>query len=89
MMNVQLEQCLRKVPGGVEVLAARKRELSAEQPLKTEAAKAIHEEGRLMLLEQAGVIKRGSGKLPEDFWKFSRPDDPEDAVRRALDEDRG
>ncbi len=88
-MNAQLEKCLRSVEGGTEVLAARKRELSAEQPLLTEAAKAIHEEGRLMLLEQAGVVKRGTGRLPEEFWKLARPDNPKDSVRRALDEDRG
>ncbi len=84
-MDVLLEEYLRKVEGGEEVLAARRREL----PPETEAARRMREEERLMFLERAGRARVGSGRLPEGFWELPRPDDPDDSVRRALDEDRG
>lgn len=84
-MDALLEEYLRKVEGGKEVLAAQRREL----PPETAAARQIREEEHLISLERAGRARVGSGRLPEGFWELARPDDPEDSVRRALDEDRG
>ncbi len=48
-----------------------------------------HEEWeRLKRLEHLGKIRLGSGRLPKDFWKLPRPEDPEGLVRRTLVEDR-
>ena len=85
--GAQLAELLRKVEGGQEVLDAMEREL-VEPPVETEAAQKIREEGDLMHLESAGAIRRGSRKLPTNFWDLPRPDDPDDSVRRALGEDR-
>jgi hypothetical protein len=85
-MDASLEEYLRKVEGGEEVLAARRRELP---PVETEAARRMHEEKRLISLERTGRARVGSGRLPNGFWELPRPDDPEDSVRRALEEDRG
>lgn len=85
--GAQLAELLRKIEGGQDVLDAMEREL-AEPSAETEAAQKIREEGDLMHLESTGVMRRGSGKLPANFWDLPRPDDPDDSVRRALDEDR-
>lgn len=86
-MELQLEQYLRQVEGGKEVIAARKQEL-VEIHNETEAARGIHEQGRLMWLEQVGEIKLGSGALGDDFWELPMPEDPEGAILKALLEDR-
>ncbi len=86
-MEIRLEQYLEQVEGGKEVIAARKREL-VEIRNETEAAREIHEQGRLIRLEQAGEIKLGSGELEDDFWELPMPEDPEGAVLKALLEDR-
>ena len=46
------------------------------------------EEQRLERLEREGVIKRGRGKLPKDFWDWPRPQDPEGLALKALLEER-
>jgi hypothetical protein len=86
-MKARLEEYLRKVKGGEEVLAARNREL-AERPPLTKAACRIREEDRLLQLEREGVLKRGTGMLPDGFWELPIPEDSEGLVRKALEEDR-
>jgi hypothetical protein len=39
-------------------------------------------------MEKQGLIRLGSGKLPKDFWRMPRPDDPKDLVLKALLEER-
>ncbi|MDO9558190.1 MAG: type II toxin-antitoxin system prevent-host-death family antitoxin [Syntrophales bacterium] len=43
---------------------------------------------RLLRLEKAGLIKIGTGRLPEDFWQRPKPKDDEDAVLKALQQER-
>jgi hypothetical protein len=45
-------------------------------------------EDYLRMLERAGELRRGSGRLPDDFWDLPRPEDPEGLVRSAVQEDR-
>ena len=85
-MEARLEEYLRKVKGGEEVLAARNREL-AERPPMTEGACRISEEDRLLRLEREGVVKRGTGMLPDGFWELLILEDSEGFVRNALVED--
>ncbi len=85
--DAQLTELLRKIEGGQDVLNAMEREL-AESSVESEAAQKMREEGDLMHLENAGAIRRGSRKLPANFWDLPRPEDPADSVRRALGEDR-
>jgi hypothetical protein len=86
-MKVLLEECLKKVKGGEEVLAARSREL-ADRPSVAEPARRISTEDRLTQLEREGVLKRGTGKLPDGFWELPIPEDSEGLVRKGLEEDR-
>jgi hypothetical protein len=86
-MKARLEEYLKKVKGGEEVLAAGNREL-AERPPVTEATRRINIEDRLLQLEREGVVKRGTGMLPDGFWELPIPEDSEGLVRKALEEDR-
>jgi len=42
----------------------------------------------LAVLEQAGLVRPGSGRVPEAVWTHPRPKDPTGAGRRALGEER-
>jgi len=80
----QLEKYLREVPGGEEVVEARRRELS-----RTALDRDPYgEEEALLLLRGGAVARRGAGELPEGFWALPWPEDPEASVRKALEEDR-
>ena len=87
--EAQLEESLRKVEGGADVLAARRQPSRQVKPTApTKAARKMQDEGRLMRLEQEGKITRGSGSLPENFWDLPMPEDPDASIRRAVGEDR-
>lgn len=86
-MKVRLEEYLKKVEGGEEVLAARNREL-AKTPPATETMRRSQVEDRLLRLEREGVVKQGTGMLPDGFWELPIPEDSEGLVRKALEEDR-
>ena len=43
---------------------------------------------RLADLERQGLIRRGTGKLPDDFWDLPRPSDPEGRALKTLLEER-
>ena len=85
--GTSLEEMLARIEGGQDVLRDMERERTL-WPLETEAARKISDEGVLMYQEREGTIKRGSGKLPANFWDLPRPEDPDNSVRRALEEDR-
>lgn len=87
-MDALLEEHLRRVERAEADLAPKRREL-AERSSKSKADKSAREETRLKDLERGGQLRRGTGKLPEGFWDLPRPDDPNDSVRQALEEDRG
>lgn len=87
MMSARVEELLKKVEGGQDLLDAMERERPS-RPQETEAARRIRDEGALMRLEREGAIRRGSGRLPDNFWDLPRPDDPENSVREAIEEDR-
>jgi hypothetical protein len=82
-----LEEMLAQVEGGQDVLDEMERE-RASRLSETETARKIRDENILMYLEREGTIKRGSGKLPTNFWDLPRPDDPDNSVRRTIEEDR-
>jgi hypothetical protein len=39
-------------------------------------------------MENRGLIKLGTGKLPPDFWAMPRGEDPQGSVLKALIEER-
>lgn len=87
-MNALLEKQVKRAARAEANLAPMRRELAERSP-ETKAAKGAREEDRIMYLERAGRLRRGTDRLPEDFWDLPRPEDPTDSVRQALEEDRG
>ena len=76
-----LSAYLRNVKAGEEVLITdRGRPIARLVPVSP--SDSIEE--RMDDLERRGLLKRGTGKLPEDFWEMPRPKDPEGSVRRAI-----
>jgi hypothetical protein len=60
----------------------------ASEPAAGKAAGQGSREDYLRLLVRTGELRRGSGRLPDDFWDLPRPEDPDASVRRAVQEDR-
>ena len=75
---------LDQVKSGEEVLIVGNRGPIAV--LKPAMDKPLYE--RLRELDDAGLIKMGTMKLPDDFWDLPRPADPEGTVLSALLEER-
>lgn len=84
-LKSHLSEYLRQVKAGTEVLVTdRGRPVALLVPVsgvKTERESMVH-------MQKQGLIKLGSGKLPQDFWSMSRPQDPEGMVLKALLEER-
>ena len=45
-------------------------------------------DAEMAALEASGLIRRGTGELPRDFWKLPRPKDPQAALREGQREER-
>ena len=80
-----LSAYLRSVKAGEEVLITdRGRPIARIVPVSP--SDSIEE--RMDDLERRGLLKRGTGKLPEDFWEMPRPKDPEGLVLKGLLQER-
>lgn len=87
-----LSAYLRDVKAGEEVLITdRGRPIARLVPVDDtdfSVVEADSMEEHLADLEQRGLIRRGTGKLPEGFWDMPRPADPEGLVRKGLIRER-
>ena len=80
-----LSAYLRDVRAGEEVLITdRGRPIARLAPFSRFDSMEEH----LEELERRGLLKRGTGRLPEDFWDMPRMEDPDGLVRKALSLDR-
>jgi prevent-host-death family protein len=84
-IKARLSKYLTRVKAGEEVLItdrgtpiARLSPISRSRTMKD----------AMTSMEKRGLIRLGSGKLPKDFWKIPKPEDPEGLILRALLEDR-
>ena len=84
-LKARLSEYLDQVKGGTEILitdqgkpVARLVPLSESRDLRES----------LVWMEKQGLIRIGSGKLPKDFWRMHRPDDPNGMVLKALLDER-
>lgn len=85
-LKARLSEFLVKVKRGEELIVTERGKPVARIVPVTPADEA--EERRLERLEKAGVLRRGSGRLPRGFWKWPRPKDPRGLVLKALLEER-
>ena len=80
-----LSKLIKKVRHGESVLILdRNIPVARLEPLPPGSREA--DEARLVELERRGLLKRGTGKLPKDFWTRPRPKLKGSAVQALLDE---
>ena len=86
-LKASFSRYLAMVKAGEEILITQRGKPVAKLvPLRREAT-AFPE--HLLDLQRAGMIRLGTGRLPEGFWKLPRPNDPQGHVLKALLEERG
>ena len=85
-LKATLRACLAWVKAGEEVVVTERGTPIAKivplaRPLTAWPAS-------LATLEQAGLVTRGSGHVPDEVWTLPRPKDPQGLGRLALTEER-
>jgi len=84
-LKARLSDYLDKVKAGAEVLITdRGRPVARLVPIR----RAKHMRPVLSKMEKQGLIRLGTGKIPKDFWRMPRPEDPQGLVLQALLEER-
>lgn len=85
-LKATLSKYLARVKAGEEVVVTeRGKPIAKIVPLPRDAANAT---AHLSELARGGLIRIGSGKLPEGFWKMPRPKDSRGSALQALLEER-
>jgi prevent-host-death family protein len=80
-LKASLSEYLRQVKAGEEVLVTERGKPVAKL-VPTDSSEALPE--HLCEMEKYGLVKRGTGKLPKNFWDLPRPKDPKGLVRKAV-----
>lgn len=84
-LKASLSEYLGKVKAGEDLLITdRGRPVAKLVPLRREN----DVEPELEKLEKVGLVKIGSGGLPDGFWEMKRPQDRKGVARAALLEER-
>lgn len=82
-LKAHLSRILRRVKAGEEiVITERNVPVARIVPVPASA------DDRLRALERQGLVKIGSGRFPQGFWKRARGSDPGASVRAAVAEER-
>lgn len=89
-LKARLSEYLSRVKAGEEVLVTdRGRPVARLVPVAAGAAPNDETEtARLRTMEREGLVRLGSGKLPEGFFEKERPADLEGLLRVAALEER-
>ena len=84
-IKARLSEYLNQVKAGMEILITdRGKPVARLVPLSR--SKGLKES--MVRMEKQGLIRVGSGKLPKNFWRIHRPDDPNGMVLKTLLEER-
>ena len=85
-LKASLSKYLARVKGGEEILVTeRGKPVAKIIPLRRHPS--VFPE-HLLEMERAGLIRLGTGRLPEGFWKMPRPKDPKGLALKALLDER-
>jgi len=85
-LKATLHACLAWVKAGEEVVVTeRGTPIAKIVPMAAPLAAPL---ASLTALEQAGLVKQGSGRVPDDVWTLPRPKDPQGLGRQVLEEER-
>lgn len=89
-LKARLSEYLARVKSGEEVLVTdRGRPVARLVPVGVEIiADDEAETARLTAMEREGLVRLGSGRLPEGFFEKERPEDPEGLLVEAALEER-
>lgn len=89
-LKARSSEYLARVKSGEEVLVTdRGRPVARLVPVGTETiADDKAEAARLTAMEKEGLLRPGSGALPEGFFEKERPEDPEGLLVEAAMEER-
>ena len=77
-----LSEYLAKVKAGEELLVTDRGQPVARIVPVVRTGEGIP--SHLRALERAGLVRVGTGALPDGFWARPRPEDPEGAALRSL-----
>jgi prevent-host-death family protein len=81
-LKAHLSECLRRVKDGERwTVTERGRPVAVLAPSQSHGDK-------LDDLAAAGAVRLGTNLLPSELWDLPQPEDPDDAVRRAVLEER-
>ena len=84
-LKASLSAYLRKVQEGEEVVITdHGRPVARMSPIHMKPGTPEH----LQDLVRRGIVRQGTGKIPDDFWDLPRPKDPEGAILKALLDER-
>ena len=85
-LKASISEYLSKVKAGEEVLVTeRGKPIAKLIPLdRDEKEVPVH----LLMLEKAGLVRIGSGKIKANFWDLPRPKDEKGLALKALIEER-
>ncbi len=82
--KAKLSEQLKYVQSGEEVLVTdRGRPVARVVPVSARGGDAV-----LDALEVSGLLRRGEGRIDDDFFELERPFDPEGALGRAVATER-
>ncbi len=85
-LKATLSEYLTRVKAGEEVIVTeRGKPIARIVPLPHDKSSLS---SHLRELARAGLVRIGSGKLPNKFWKMPRPKDPGGAALKALIRER-
>jgi prevent-host-death family protein len=89
-LKARLSEYLSRVKAGEEVLVTdRGRPVARLVPVDSGAEPDDEAEtARLRTMEREGLVRLGSGRLPEGFFEKERPADPGGLLREAALEER-
>lgn len=89
-LKARLSEYLSRVKAGEEVLVTdRGKPVARLVPVDAGADQDDEAEtARLRAMEREGLVRLGSGRLPEGFFEKERPEDPGGLLREAALEER-
>jgi prevent-host-death family protein len=89
-LKAKLSEYLSRVRAGEEVLVTdRGKPVARLVPVREGAGPGDEaEKARLLAMEREGLLRLGSGRLPDGFLEKARPADPGGSLRKAVSEDR-
>jgi prevent-host-death family protein len=85
-LKARLSEYLARVQAGEEIVVAdRGRPVARLVPA---VPNDLTEDARLRDLQRRGLIRLGTGAVPEEYWSMELPEDPNGLLRAALEAER-